>query len=151
MTYDRMLEQMLRRPAFIGALDQSGGPTYGVLRLYGVPDSSCGSNEEMSWLVHEMRVCVTTAPVFAGSRVIRAILVERTMDGQVQGQSTPAFLWQDRGVVPFVKVDQGLVPEQDEDLGGTPGPRRLSYRALGGTPIRASRREHGKRRQDTSR
>ena len=63
--------------------------------------------------MHEMRVRIMTSPSFTGAKVIAAILFERTMDGEVNGKPVPAFLWQDRGVVPFLKVDKGLEPEKD--------------------------------------
>src|SRR4029077_12508982 len=69
--------------------------------------------DEMFKLVHEMRVRIMTSPAFTGDKVIAAILFERTMDGQANGRPVPAFLWEDRGVVPFLKVDKGLEPEKD--------------------------------------
>src|ERR1700760_3322389 len=98
---------------FLAALDQSGGSTPGALRLYGIPESAYSGDAEMFARMHEMRVRVMTAPAFTGDKVIGAILFERTMDGEVQGKPTPSYLWQDRGVVPFLKVDKGLEAEAD--------------------------------------
>jgi fructose-bisphosphate aldolase, class I len=98
---------------FLAALDQSGGSTPGALRLYGIPDSAYNGDAEMFALMHKMRVRVMTAPAFTGEKVIGAILFERTMDGDAQGKPVPAFLWQDRGCVPFLKVDKGLEAETD--------------------------------------
>jgi fructose-bisphosphate aldolase class I len=98
---------------FLAALDQSGGSTPGALRLYGIPDSAYKGEAEMFALMHEMRVRVMTAPAFTGDKVIGAILFERTMDGEVQGQPTPSYLWKERGCVPFLKVDKGLEAEAD--------------------------------------
>jgi fructose-bisphosphate aldolase class I len=111
MTTDKMLELISRKDGFIAALDQSGGSTPGALRLCGIPDSAYSGDAEMFRLMHEMRVRIMTAPAFTGARVIAAILFEGTMDGQVRGKPVPAFLWQQRGVVPFVKVDKGLEAE----------------------------------------
>ena len=108
-----MAAQMSNGRGFIAALDQSGGSTPGALRLYGIPDSAYHGDAEMFALMHAMRVRIMTAPAFTGARVVGAILFEGTMDGQVQGRPVPAFLWQERGVVPFVKVDKGLEPEHD--------------------------------------
>src|SRR6185437_8543934 len=108
-----MFDQMARNKGFIAALDQSGGSTPGALRLYGIPDSAYSGDEAMFRLMHEMRVRIITAPAFTGSSVIGTILFERTMDGEIGGKSSPTYLWEDRGVVPFVKVDQGLEAEQD--------------------------------------
>src|SRR5271167_1935063 len=113
MTNDRMMAQISGQGGFIAALDQSGGSTPGALRLYGIPDSAYSGDAEMFRLVHEMRVRIMTAPAFTGAKVIAAILFEGTMDGEVRGQPVPAFLWEGRGVVPFVKVDKGLEPEKD--------------------------------------
>jgi fructose-bisphosphate aldolase class I len=113
MANDKMMAQMSGQGGFIAALDQSGGSTPGALRLYGIPDSAYSGDAEMFRLVHEMRVRIMTAPAFTGAKVIGTILFEGTMDSEVRGKSTPAFLWEERGVVPFVKVDKGLESEKD--------------------------------------
>jgi fructose-bisphosphate aldolase class I len=113
MTNDRMMTQMSGKDGFIAALDQSGGSTPGALRLYGIPDSAYSGDAEMFRIVHQMRVRIMTAPAFTGAKVIAAILFEGTMDSEVRGKPTSAFLWEERGVVPFVKVDKGLEPEKD--------------------------------------
>ena len=113
MTDDQMMEQISGKDGFIAALDQSGGSTPGALRAYGIPDSAYSGDAEMFRLMHEMRVRIMTAPAFTGDRIIAAILFEATMDGQAHGKPVPAFLWEDRGVVPFLKVDKGLQPESD--------------------------------------
>ena len=111
MANDKMLAQMSNKPGFIAALDQSGGSTPGALKAYGIPESDYNGDAEMFKLMHEMRVRIMTAPAFTGEKVVGAILFEATMDGQAEGKSVPAFLWEDRGVVPFLKVDKGLEAE----------------------------------------
>ena len=113
MADETMMTQMSAKGGFIAALDQSGGSTPGALRLYGVPDSAYDGDEAMFRLVHEMRVRIITAPAFKGDKVIGAILFEKTMDGEAQDRPVPAYLWEQRGVVPFVKVDKGLEAEKD--------------------------------------
>src|SRR5271170_8394180 len=113
MTDDRMMAQISGQAGFIAALDQSGGSTPGALRLYGIPDSAYSGDAEMFGLMHRMRVRIMTAPAFTGAKVIGAILFEGTMDGEAQGKPVPAFLWEERGVVPFLKVDKGLEAEKD--------------------------------------
>jgi fructose-bisphosphate aldolase class I len=113
MANDKMMAQISGRDGFIAALDQSGGSTPGALRLYGIPDNAYSGDAEMFRLVHEMRVRIMTAPAFTGAKVIATILFEGTMDGEVRGKRAPAFLWEERGVVPFVKVDKGLEKEND--------------------------------------
>jgi fructose-bisphosphate aldolase class I len=113
MANDKMTAQMGGNAGFIAALDQSGGSTPGALRLYGIPDSAYSGDAEMFRLMHAMRARIMTAPAFTGAKVIAAILFEGTMDGEVQGKPTPTFLWNDRGVVPIVKVDKGLEAEKD--------------------------------------
>ena len=113
MANDTMLQQMSGKPGFIAALDQSGGSTPGALRHYGIPDSAYSTDADMFRLMHEMRVRIMSAPSFSGSKVIGAILFEGTMDGQAEGKPVPTFLWHDRGVVPFLKVDKGLEKEAD--------------------------------------
>jgi fructose-bisphosphate aldolase, class I len=110
---DKMMAQMCEKQGFIAALDQSGGSTPGALELYGIPESAYSGDAEMFKLMHEMRVRIMTAPAFTGDKIIGAILFEATMDGQAQGKPVPAFLWEDRGVVPFLKVDKGLKDEAD--------------------------------------
>ena len=113
MAHQEMTAQMAGKNGFIAALDQSGGSTPGALRQYGIPETAYSGDDEMFRLMHEMRVRIITAPAFTGEKVIAAILFERTMDGQAQGKPVPDFLWHDRGVVPFLKVDKGLEAEQD--------------------------------------
>jgi fructose-bisphosphate aldolase class I len=108
-----MLAQISDKAGFIAALDQSGGSTPGALRQYGISDDAYNGDAEMFKLIHEMRVRIITAPAFTGEKVIAAILFEATMDGQAQGKPVPSFLWEDRGVVPFLKVDKGLEAESD--------------------------------------
>jgi fructose-bisphosphate aldolase, class I len=113
MANDKMMAQISAKDGFIAALDQSGGSTPGALRLYGIPDSAYGGDAEMFRLMHEMRVRIMIAPAFTGAKVIAAILFEGTMDGQTQEKPVPAFLWEERGVIPFLKVDKGLEAEND--------------------------------------
>ena len=115
MANDKMTPQMATKGGFIAALDQSGGSTPGALRLYGIADSvyKDKGDAEMFRLMHEMRVRIISAPAFNGEKVIAAILFERTMDGEAHDKPVPSYLWDDRGVVPFVKVDKGLDAEKD--------------------------------------
>jgi fructose-bisphosphate aldolase, class I len=110
---EKMLAQMAEKQGFIAALDQSGGSTPGALRQYGIADDAYNGDAEMFKLMHEMRVRIMTAPSFTGQKVIGAILFERTMDGEAEGKPVPTFLWEDRGVVPFLKVDKGLEEQAD--------------------------------------
>ncbi|AUT62954.1 fructose bisphosphate aldolase [Paraburkholderia sp. SIMBA_049] len=113
MANEKMLAQISDKAGFIAALDQSGGSTPGALRQYGIEENAYNGDAEMFKLIHEMRVRIITAPAFSGDKVIAAILFEATMDGQAQGKPVPSFLWEDRGVVPFLKVDKGLEAESD--------------------------------------
>jgi fructose-bisphosphate aldolase, class I len=98
---------------FIAALDQSGGSTPKALRLYGVEESEYSGEDEMFDLIHQMRTRIITSPAFTGERVLGAILFEQTMDRDIEGLGTAEFLWQKKGVVPFLKVDKGLADEVD--------------------------------------
>ncbi len=113
MAMDEMNAQMSGKGGFIAALDQSGGSTPGALRAYGIPDSAYSGDAEMFQLVHEMRVRIMTAPAFTGDKVLAAILFEATMDKHAHGKPVPTFLWSERGVVPFLKMDKGLEAEND--------------------------------------
>ena len=112
MNYAEMLEKVATASGFIAALDQSGGSTPKALRGYGVEEDAYTNEEQMFALIHDMRTRIITAPSFSGDKVLGAILFERTMDGDAGGKPVPAAL-QDRGVVPFLKVDKGLEDEAD--------------------------------------
>src|SRR3954447_17106032 len=98
---------------FLAALDQSGGSTPKALAQYGVPEDSWSGVTEMFDAVHAMRTRIITDPAFTGERVLGAILFEDTMDRQVEGRDTAEYLWDVKGVVPFLKVDKGLADEAD--------------------------------------
>ncbi|WP_298577720.1 fructose bisphosphate aldolase [uncultured Luteimonas sp.] len=98
---------------FIAALDQSGGSTPKALKLYGVDESAYSNEQEMFEQVHAMRTRIVTSPAFSGERVLGAILFERTMDDDFAGKNAVAYLWEDKGVVPFLKIDKGLADEAD--------------------------------------
>ena len=98
---------------FIAALDQSGGSTPKALEGYGVGKDAWKTDEEMFALMHAMRARIIKSPAFTGDRVIGAILFERTMDGDIDGKPVPAFLWENKGVVPFLKIDKGLADAAD--------------------------------------
>ena len=112
MTDPKMMQQMATGQGFIAALDQSGGSTPKALKGYGIGEDAFSNDEEMFALIHGMRTRIITSPCFNGEKVIGAILFERTMDGEADEKPVPTALW-DRGVVPFLKVDQGLEDEAD--------------------------------------
>lgn len=106
-----MLEKIQSQNGFIAALDQSGGSTPKALRLYGVEESAYNGEEEMFSKVHEMRTRIITNSAFTGERVLGAILFENTLDREIKGKTSAHYLWQERNVVPFLKVDKGLADE----------------------------------------
>ena len=111
--HDRMREKMRGAPGFVAALDQSGGSTPKALRLYGLDESSWSSEQEMYDLIHQMRCRIITSPAFTGDRILAAILFEMTMERQIEGKGSAEFLWQDRQIVPFLKIDKGLAEQTD--------------------------------------
>lgn len=108
---DEQFEKMAYGTGFIAALDQSGGSTPGALEHYGIGRDAYGDESEMLSLMHEMRSRIITDPSFTGERVVGAILFEDTMDRQIGGLESAAYLWRSKRVVPFLKVDKGLAPE----------------------------------------
>lgn len=110
---DAQLQKMRTGTGFIAALDQSGGSTPKALKLYGVEESAYSGEDEMFDLIHGMRTRIMTSPSFGGDRVLGAILFEMTMDREVEGVPTATYLWDTKGVVPFLKVDKGLADEAD--------------------------------------
>src|SRR5271166_51684 len=113
MRASEQMHKMKTQPGFVAALDQSGGSTPHALALYGIKDHAWKDDDEMFELVHQMRARVITSPGFTGERILGAILFEDTMDRDIEGQPTADYLWDVKRVVPFLKVDKGLLPEKD--------------------------------------
>ena len=103
-----MLEQIQHGQGFIAALDQSGGSTPKALANYGISEGSYSNDQEMFDLVHQMRSRIITSPAFTSEHIIGAILFERTMSSKIGDKFTAEYLWQDKHIVPFLKVDNGL-------------------------------------------
>ncbi|MGI9119194.1 MAG: fructose bisphosphate aldolase, partial [Acidimicrobiales bacterium] len=117
---------------FIAALDQSGGSSPKALKLYGVEEDRYANEAEMFDLIHEMRSRIITSPAFTGERVLGAILFEQTMDRQIEGTDTGDFLWSEKQVVPFLKIDKGLADDADgaQVMKPIPGLDELLERAV---------------------
>ncbi|MBY6090262.1 fructose bisphosphate aldolase [Maritimibacter alkaliphilus] len=113
MTTDKQAELIGKGQGFIAALDQSGGSTPKALKLYGIEEDAYSSEDEMFGLIHDMRARIIKSPAFTGDKVVGAILFERTMDGEIDGIPTAQYLWEKRGVVPFLKVDKGLADSEN--------------------------------------
>lgn len=111
--FEQQLEKVRGGQGFIAALDQSGGSTPKALGLYGVTEDAWSNDDEMFAVVHEMRSRIIKSPAFNGDRVLGAILFENTMDRDIDGKPTADFLWENKQVVPFLKVDKGLADESD--------------------------------------
>ena len=101
-------DRVAKGKGFIAALDQSGGSTPKALKLYGVEESEYSNEKEMFELVHKMRERIVSSPAFNGDRVLGAILFEVTLDGKFQGKDAAQYLWEEKKVVPFLKIDKGL-------------------------------------------
>ncbi|HEX4708345.1 MAG TPA: fructose bisphosphate aldolase [Candidatus Udaeobacter sp.] len=110
---EQQLQKMKSHPGFIAALDQSGGSTPKALALYGIKEGAWSNEDEMFAIVHQMRTRMITSHGFNGQRIIGAILFENTMDRDINGQPTANYLWNVKGVVPFLKVDKGLDAEKE--------------------------------------
>jgi fructose-bisphosphate aldolase, class I len=100
--------EMASQRGFIAALDQSGGSTPKALKLYGISEDAYANDEQMFNLIHEMRERLMSSPSFTDDKILATILFEQTMDRTINGDDTAAFLWKQKHIVPFVKVDQGL-------------------------------------------
>ncbi|MCP4437180.1 MAG: fructose bisphosphate aldolase [Actinomycetia bacterium] len=110
---NEQLTKVREAHGFVAALDQSGGSTPKALRLYGIEEDAYSGEDEMFDLIHQMRSRIMTSPAFGGDRIVAAILFEMTMDRQVAGKDTAAYLWDVKNVVPVLKVDKGLADEAD--------------------------------------
>ena len=143
MSFDQQLEKTKTQDGFIAALDQSGGSTPKALLAYGVEESEYSGDDEMFAKVHEMRTRIITSPSFNGDRILGAILFENTMDRTIEGKGSALFLWENKQIVPFLKVDKGLADEADgvQLMKPIPGLDDLLARAKGnsvfGTKMRS--------------
>ena len=136
-------EKMRNGKGFIAALDQSGGSTPKALKLYGINENEYSNDAEMFDLIHKMRTRIIKSPAFNDTKILGAILFEQTMDRKIDGKYTADFLWEEKGVLPFLKVDKGLeeledgvqtmkpMPELDELL------KRANERHIFGTKMRS--------------
>ena len=111
--FAQQLKKVQKDQGFIGALDQSGGSTPKVLRQYGVQEDEYSGNDEMFAKIHEMRTRIMTNPNFDGDRILGAILFEDTINRQINHKGVAEYLWEDKRIVPFLKVDKGLADEED--------------------------------------
>jgi fructose-bisphosphate aldolase class I len=111
---NEQLTRMRDGKGFIAALDQSGGSTPKALKLYGIEESAYSGDEEMFALIHQMRSRMMTSPAFTGERVLGAILFEGTMDREVEGVGAAEYLWSQKKVIPFLKIDKGLADEEND-------------------------------------
>ncbi|MGH1427474.1 MAG: fructose bisphosphate aldolase [Arenicella sp.] len=111
--FEQQLEKVKSQTGFIAALDQSGGSTPKALKLYGVEETAYDNDDQMFDQVHQMRTRIITSPSFTGERILGAILFENTLDRQIDGKMSAQYLWEDKNVVPFLKVDKGLADEED--------------------------------------
>lgn len=142
MNTDQM-NRMHTGKGFIAALDQSGGSTPKALLAYGIPSDRYHNDDEMFDLVHAMRTRIIKSPAFQGESILGAILFEGTMNRKIDGKFTADYLWENKGVVPFLKVDKGLEPEKDgvQLMKPIPGLDKLLDQAIGhhvfGTKMRS--------------
>ncbi|ATV67607.1 fructose bisphosphate aldolase [Fusobacterium pseudoperiodonticum] len=102
------LEKMRNGKGFIAALDQSGGSTPKALKLYGINEDQYSNDAEMFDLIHKMRTRIIKSPAFNEEKILGAILFEQTMDSKIDGKYTADFLWEEKRVLPFLKIDKGL-------------------------------------------
>lgn len=112
MSKQEQFDKIANGAGFIAALDQSGGSTPKALQNYGVNEDAYSNEEEMYAKVHEMRSRIITSPAFNGDKIVGAILFEKTMDSEVKGKPTATYLWEELGVVPFLKIDKGLADDE---------------------------------------
>jgi fructose-bisphosphate aldolase, class I len=110
---DEQRDAMASGRGFIAALDQSGGSSPKALSLYGIPEDAYNGDEQMFDLIHQMRARLITSPTFSGGKILATILFEQTMDRTIDGEDSAAYLWKQKHIVPFVKVDQGLTDAEN--------------------------------------
>lgn len=125
------VNRMSHDPGFIAALDQSGGSTPKALKAYGVLEDAYSNDEQMFDQVHQMRTRIIKSPAFDKKHILGAILFENTMDRQIDNMDTADYLWEEKGVIPFLKIDKGLAEKQDgvQLMKDMPDLENLLYRA----------------------
>lgn len=111
---NEQLNRMKSGQGFIAALDQSGGSTPKALKIYGIEETRYHNEEEMFDLIHSMRTRIVTSPAFTSEHILGAILFQQTMHRSIEGKPSADYLWDVKGVVPFLKIDKGLVEETDD-------------------------------------
>lgn len=142
---------MSNKKGFIAALDQSGGSTPKALAAYGIGNDAYSDEKTMFELVHQMRTRVIKSPAFNSDKILAAILFEKTMDGKIDGRYTADYLWQEKGIVPILKVDKGLAPVEEgvQMLKPMPGLDALLKRAVErnifGTKMRSVIKEYNEK------
>lgn len=109
--FEQQLEKIKTQNGFIAALDQSGGSTPKTLKIYGISDDSWSGEQEMFATVHKMRSRIIRSPAFSGKHILAAILFENTMDRDIGNKTTAEYLWEEKNVIPILKIDQGLADE----------------------------------------
>lgn len=112
--FAQQFEKMQKGQGFIAALDQSGGSSAHTLELYGVDSSKFSTEEEMFELIHGMRTRIMTAKAFDASKILGVILFENTLNHTVDGVPTAKYLWDNKQIVPFLKIDKGLAPREND-------------------------------------
>lgn len=144
MSFAEQLDRARNTPGFIAALDQSGGSTPKALRLYGIPDTDYVEGETSMYdVIHQMRTRIITSTAFDGNSILAAILFENTMDREIEGVSTAEFLWDKKKVIPMLKVDKGLAPEENGVQLMKPNPglgdllKRAKSKGIFGTKMRS--------------
>lgn len=139
----QQLERIRTGKGFIAALDQSGGSTPKALLQYGIEESRYSGEEQMYEMVHEMRTRIIKSPAFDSKYILGAILFENTMDRLIDGQHTADYLWEKKGIVPFLKIDKGLADLEDGVQLMKPNPglndllQRATQRNIFGTKMRS--------------
>jgi len=141
--HTEQIDRMKTGKGFIAALDQSGGSTPKALLQYGIQEDSYETEEQMYQLVHAMRTRIITSPAFTSDFILGAILFENTMDRTIQDQYTADYLWKEKGIVPFLKIDKGLSEEHQGVQLMKPIPgledllKRATQRNIFGTKMRS--------------
>ena len=107
------LERMTYGAGFIAALDQSGGSTPKALKDYGIESSEYHTEDEMYDLIQQMRSRIIASKAFSSNHILGAILFEKTMERKIDNLYTADYLWEKKGIVPFLKIDNGLDEQKD--------------------------------------
>jgi fructose-bisphosphate aldolase class I len=98
---------MLYSPEFVAALEQSGGSTPSALTQFGAQQKQSHLHRRC---LHAMRARIISSTAFYSQRLVAASLFKDKLNSNIEGIPSVDYLWLTKWIVPFLKIDDGLMP-----------------------------------------